>query len=255
MSAGQQAGQVPRTLRAAVFAAGCVLLAALGHVLMSGVDVPWWAVIAALSGTGGCAWFLAGRERGPLLVTLATVGAQAGLHFFFTVAQNVSLAGASAGPATGTGTPSLLSGMLCGSNATAGTGMSGMSGHSGMSGMSGMDGMSGMAGMPAHDGMQMDMLGMHGSHGAIGMWSAHLLAALVLGVWLSGGEHAVFRVGRAACARLVAPLLVLLRGPLPTPGPPRVRAGLARAAQRLRQLLYAYALVTRGPPAPLAVCR
>ncbi|WP_344029912.1 hypothetical protein [Streptomyces luteireticuli] len=250
MSAGQQAGQVPRTMRAAVFAAVCVLLAALGHALMSGTDVPWWAVAAALSGTGGCAWFLAGRERGPLLVTLATVGAQTGLHFFFTLAQNVSLAGASgaagASAAPGPG-PAARSPWLCGpspmtdpmTDSMAGAGTPGHSGH--------MD-------MSASGGMPMDMLGMHGSHGAVGMWSAHLLAALVLGIWLSGGEQAVFRVGRAACARLVAPLLVLLDGPLPAPGPPRVRAGLARAAHRLRQLLYAHVLVTRGPPAMGAVC-
>ncbi|KNB49945.1 hypothetical protein [Streptomyces caatingaensis] len=245
MSAGQQAGQVPRTMRAAVFAAVCVLLAALGHALMSGTHVPWWAVAAALLGTGGCAWFLAGRERGPLLVTLATVGAQTGLHFFFTVAQNVSLAGAAAssgGPAP----VAPLAGMLCGAHATAG--------HADMTGgTAGAAGMPGMPGMPAPDGMPMDMMGMHGSHGAVGMWSAHLLAALVLGIWLSGGEQAVFRIGRAACARLVAPLLVLLDGPRPAAGPPRVRAGLSRAAHRLRQLLYAYVLVTRGPPAAYAV--
>ncbi|GAA2928053.1 hypothetical protein GCM10020221_24980 [Streptomyces thioluteus] len=228
-------------MRAAVFAAVCVLLAALGHALMSGTDVPWWAVAAALSGTGGCAWFLAGRERGPLLVTLATVGAQTGLHFFFTLAQNVSLAGA-ASTASAPG-PALRSAWVCGSSPVADAGMSG---HSGMPGMSGSES------MPMD--MPMDMMGMHGTHGAVGMWSAHLLAALVLGIWLSGGEQAVFRVGRAACARLVAPLLVLLGGPLPTPGPPRVRAGLARAAHRLRQLLYAHVLVTRGPPAVRAVC-
>lgn len=38
------AGRCSRTLRAAVFAVVCVLLAALGHVLMSGSEVPAWAL-------------------------------------------------------------------------------------------------------------------------------------------------------------------------------------------------------------------
>ncbi|WP_233478067.1 hypothetical protein [Streptomyces mobaraensis] len=286
MSAAQQAGQAPRALRAAMFAAVCVLLAALGHALMSGTDVPWWAIAAALSGTGGCAWFLAGRERGPLLITLATVGAQTALHFFFTLAQHVSEAASRAGGGAGHGSgvppsPSFLSRLTCGPVPTAaldgvggaadGTGMAGMSGTSGMSmggtppsgvhgtdgvdGISGISGMTGMHGMDGMHGTHMDMLGIHGLHGPVGMWSAHLLVALICGLWLSGGEQAAFRLGRAVGARLFAPLLLLFRDPAPGPRPPRVRAGLGRAAQRLRRLLYAYALITRGPPAALAVGR
>ncbi len=251
-----------------MFAAVCVLLAALGHALMSGTDVPWWAILAALSGTGGCAWFLAGRERGPLLITLATVGAQTALHFFFTLSQNVSLAGDAAahgtGASPGTG---LLTRLTCGAvpATTAGHGTGGPSDGMPMGGMSpgdmpmggaspdgtSMGGMS-MDGM-SMGGAHMDMMGMHGVHGPVGMWSAHLLVALVCGLWLSGGEQAAFRLGRAVGARLFAPLLLLFHDPAPGPRPPRIRAGLARAAQRLRRMLYAYALITRGPPAVHAV--
>ncbi len=38
------AGWGLRTVRAAVFAVVCVLLAALGHVMMSGSQVPAWAL-------------------------------------------------------------------------------------------------------------------------------------------------------------------------------------------------------------------
>ncbi|MBZ4318672.1 hypothetical protein JNW98_04675 [Streptomyces sp. SCA2-4] len=268
-----------------MFAAVCVLLAALGHALMSGTDVPWWAIVAALSGTGGCAWFLAGRERGPLLITLATVGAQTALHFFFTLAQLVSEAGARAGGAGGHGagaqpSPSFFSRLTCGAvprtdlggGAGDGTAMGGMladgtspggtpsSGGTSLS-MGAMDGADGMSGMSATDGMDgmhgmhMDMLGIHGLHGPVGMWSAHVLVALICGLWLSGGEQGAFRLGRAVGARLFAPLLLLFGDPAPGPRPPRIRAGLGRAAQRLRRLLYAYALITRGPPAALAVGR
>ncbi|MGI5336737.1 hypothetical protein ACQEVS_04705 [Streptomyces sp. CA-181903] len=274
MSAAQQAGQAPRALRAAMFAAVCVLLAALGHALMSGTDVPWWAIAAALSGTGGCAWFLAGRERGPLLITFATVGAQTALHFFFTLAQHVSEAAGRAGGGAGHGSgapPSLsfFSRLTCGpmpttaldegTGAADGMGMGGLTGMSmgGMSssGMGGTHGASGTQGMSGMHGMHMDMLGIHGLHGPVGMWSAHVLVALICGLWLSGGEQAAFRLGRAVGARLFAPLLLLFRDAAPGPRPPRVRAGLGRAAQRLRRLLYAYALITRGPPAALAVGR
>ncbi|GAA2712048.1 MULTISPECIES: hypothetical protein [Streptomyces] len=245
MKTGQQAGQVPRTLRAGVFAAVCVLLAALGHALMSGTTVPWWAIAVALTGTGSCAWFLAGRERGPLLITLATVGAQTALHSFFTLAQSVQQ-GAQAMP-SGPFDHALMpaAGTICGAHGLPAPGpghdMADMAGTG--SDMSGMSGMSGM-GMP---GMS------HAGHGALGMWSAHVLVALVCGIWLAGGEQAAFRLARTVRARLRAPLLLILHVIPVRPGPPRVRAGLAHAVQRLRQLLYAHVLPTRGPPARIAV--
>ncbi|MFV8127304.1 hypothetical protein [Streptomyces syringium] len=237
MSAGQS-GQVPRTLRAAVFAAVCVLLAALGHAVMSGTHVPWWSVAVALCGTGSGAWFLAGRERGPVLITLATVGAQTGLHSFFTLAQNVAqnVALEAAARAAGDGTTAMTG--MPGS----GTSMS-MGGHT----------MPMPAGHSGHSMGAMDQMAMHAGHGALGMWSAHVLVALICGIWLSGGEQAAFRLGRTLGARLFAPLLVLFGDVPPCSRPPRIRADRTRAAQRLRQLLYAHVLATRGPPAGVAV--
>ncbi|MFI9204296.1 hypothetical protein [Streptomyces sp. NPDC053048] len=236
MKAGQQTEQVPRALRAGVFAAVCVLLAALGHAVMSGTTVPWWAVAVALTGTGSCAWFLAGRERGPLLITLATVGAQTGLHFFFTLAQSIAH-----GAATADGGSTLypVDSAMCGGPPIAPT-TAMPTAHPMDMGSTGMDGMA--------------MSGMHGGHGALGMWSAHILVAVVCGIWLSGGEQAAFRLGRAIGARLFAPLLLLFHDVPARPGPPRVRAALAPAAQRLRELLYAHVLARRGPPACVAVC-
>ncbi|MEV4923348.1 hypothetical protein [Streptomyces roseoverticillatus] len=236
---------------------------------MSGTTVPWWAVAVALCGTGSGAWFLAGRERGPLLITLATVGAQTGLHFFFALAQNVVVntaraarlgldpgmpvdrgamtstggmtsMGDMAGNAMSTGmAPSMDMGM--GMDMGLGAGMS----HSMSMGM-GMD-HGAMGGMAGHS------MSMHAGHGALGMWSAHVLVAVVCGMWLAGGEQAAFRLARTVRSSLFAPLLVVL-GAVPAPsGPPRVRADRSRAAQRLRQLLYAHVLSRRGPPARVAV--
>ena len=44
-------GWCGRAMRAAVFAAVCVLLAALGHELMSGGQVPAWALAAGTAAT------------------------------------------------------------------------------------------------------------------------------------------------------------------------------------------------------------
>src|ERR1700750_1350522 len=81
------AGWCSRTLRTAVFGAVCVLLAALGHVLMSGSRVPAWALAAALALTGALGWALSGRERGLPLVVSAAVAAQTALHSGFSAAQ------------------------------------------------------------------------------------------------------------------------------------------------------------------------
>ena len=72
-------GRSCRAVRAAVFAAACVLLAATGHALMSSAPLPWWALPGAGGATFAGAWLVAGRERGVLAVTSASVVAQAAL--------------------------------------------------------------------------------------------------------------------------------------------------------------------------------
>lgn len=82
------AGRCSRTVRAAVFAAVCVLLAALSHVMMSGSPVPTWMMAAGLAVTGVAGWCLAGRERGLPLIVAVVVTAQTLLHSAFSVAQS-----------------------------------------------------------------------------------------------------------------------------------------------------------------------
>lgn len=229
------AGWCARTIRAAVFAAVCVLLAALGHVLMSGSDVPAWALVAGLAVTGATGWCLAGRERGlPLVVTVA-VAAQTALHEAFSYAQ--STRASSGGPAS-PGMGSMRTDSM---------------GHMDMSrmDMSRMD-MS-HTGM-SHTGMShMDHMGLFtgGGSASFGMFAAHLFAALLCGLWLAYGERAAFRILRAAAGWLMAPLRLLLALPA-TPDRPRVRPR-RRRSDRAPRLLLVHAITSRGPPVGTAV--
>lgn len=216
------AGWCARTIRAAVFAAVCVLLAALGHVLMSGSDVPAWALAAGVAVTGAVGWCLAGRERGLPLIVTAVVAAQAGLHEAFSYAQSASGGSASAD----------MSGM----------GSMGM-GHTGMSHMD----HAGQMGHAGHMGHSMD-----GGSSSFGMLAAHLLAALLCGLWLAYGERAAFRILRAVAGWLAAPLRLLFASPV-TPHRPRVRLRRRRSDRAPRLLLLGHAITSRGPPVGTAV--
>ncbi|MGW7254467.1 hypothetical protein [Streptomyces sp. NPDC054834] len=76
-----------RSLRAAMFAAVCVLLAAAGHGLAMGdmppvrVDAAGFLVVFALG------WLLGGRERSLLGIGSAMLATQAGLHIAFDAAH------------------------------------------------------------------------------------------------------------------------------------------------------------------------
>ncbi|NBM18055.1 hypothetical protein [Streptomyces sp. GC420] len=245
------AGRCTRTVRAAVFAAVCVLLAALGHVLMSGSTVPWWAVGAGFAVTGTVAWGLAGRERGLATVVLLVVVVQAVLHSAFESAQ--SWAATAAGPGTGsTGHTGHVTGSMghdpsgMSMDVTSPGSISVDSGH--MAHTADLStGMGGMDVMPMGH-MSHDMSG--GS--SFGMLAAHTLAALLCGLWLAHGERAAFRVLRAVAHRVAAPLHLPLAVPAPLPRPrPRPRRDRSDRAPRL--LLLSYSIASRGPPAGTAV--
>ncbi|MER5507707.1 hypothetical protein ABT052_20525 [Streptomyces sp. NPDC002766] len=220
------AGWCSRTLRAAVFAAVCVLLAALGHELMSGDRVPGWALAAGAAATGAAGWCLAGRERGPALIVPVVVGAQAALHSAFSYARSAT---------AGTG-----------GRATDSMAAMDMSGGNSASSMGAMD----MPGQESMGGMHMDHAA--GGSPSLGMLAAHLLAALLCGLWLAHGERAAFRILRAVAARLAAPLRLLLAPP-PAPRHPRPRFGRPRSDRAPRLLLLVHAITSRGPPVGTAV--
>ncbi|MFJ3822924.1 hypothetical protein [Streptomyces nodosus] len=83
-----RAGCDLRLLRAAVFAAVCVVLAAAGHGLASCATVPLWTVGLGFLGVFIVAAALAGRERSlPGIVALLAAG-QAVLHTLFGLGQH-----------------------------------------------------------------------------------------------------------------------------------------------------------------------
>ncbi|MFF4322373.1 hypothetical protein [Streptomyces sp. NPDC001568] len=179
-----------RVVRAAMFAAVCVALGALGHSYMSGMNVPVGTLAAAFAVTGALAWLAAGRRRGPTGIGAALLGVQAALHLSFSAGQahvsappsppghdpaHATPAGAgevgrpAVGPVGGAGhgTPGAGNGVPSTPHGGAGTahdtpaaadGLAGTAGAThdmaapGMTGMTGMtDGAAGAAGI--HDGM------------------------------------------------------------------------------------------------------
>ncbi|MEU8977187.1 hypothetical protein [Streptomyces sp. NPDC048309] len=235
------AGWCSRTVRAAMFAAVCVLLAALGHVMMSGSPVTWWALTGAAVATGGAGWCLAARERGIPLIVSVVVVAQGALHSAFSFAQSAS---------SGSGSASMgMGGMSMGSTPhdMGSVHMGSMhvgSMHMGSVHVDSMD----MGSMGSID------VGHMGSGGtsSFGMLAAHLLAALLCGLWLAYGERAAFRILRAVAGRLAAPLRLLLALPTP-PHRPRIRVRRGFSHRAPRRLLLVHAITSRGPPAGPAV--
>lgn len=213
------AGWGTRTLRTAVFAAVCVLLAALGHVLMSGSTVAWWTLVAGVLVTGGAGWCLTGRERGLPLVVGVVVVAQGALHSAFSFTQGA--AGSAGMPMDSMDMTHTGTGM--------GTGMDMAMGHM------------------AHGGHGMDVLS-----SSYGMLAAHTLAALLCGLWLAYGERAAFRILRAVAGRLAAPLRLALALPV-TPEPPRLRPRRSRSDRAPRLLPLVHTITSRGPPTGTAV--
>ncbi|MEU2711975.1 hypothetical protein [Streptomyces sp. NPDC007205] len=76
-----------RALRAAVFAAVCVLLAAAGHGLAMGAVPPLWADAAGFLAVFALGLVLGGRERSLPGIGAAMLLTQAGLHLGFDAAR------------------------------------------------------------------------------------------------------------------------------------------------------------------------
>ncbi|MER6264657.1 hypothetical protein ABT203_34610 [Streptomyces sp900105245] len=216
------ASPVVRGLRAAVFAAVCVLLAAAGHGLAVG-DMPSpWADAGGFLAVFvlGCA--LGGRERSLAGIGAAMLGTQAGLHLVFGAAHRGSTPDSSSRTASAPG-------------------------HT----------MTAMQAHVAHIAQMAHMTHAHPVHlhtaahpTATGHATlAHLLAALVAAWWLRRGEAALWSLLRRA-GTLVPGLVAWWRdAPLPAPAgsAPRVPAGPAPP----RRIPLRHAVHRRGPPAPI----
>ncbi|MFJ4712830.1 hypothetical protein [Streptomyces sp. NPDC088785] len=241
-----------RMLRAAVFAAVCVVLSAAGHVLGSTATVPLWTL-----GLGSLLAFcaalpLAGRERS-LPGIAATLGAgQIALHSLFGLGQQHG------SMAMDTAPPSVVeraAQLMCGAGASAlspaqarrildDAGVQAAGGHHDMV----MGGGSSMALLPS-----------------LPMLIGHLLAAAGAGWLLRHGDLALGRIVRlsrhsaqgvaaAARARALRAALALVRAlRAGLPGAPGVLPRAARtgfvAPPAPRAAALAHSVIRRGPPA------
>ncbi|WP_405824198.1 hypothetical protein OG241_44855 [Streptomyces sp. NBC_01390] len=200
-----------RSLRAAVFAAVCVLLAAAAHALATGGAPSAGAEGAGFAAVFAAGWLLGGRERSLPGIGALMLVTQAGLHAAFGAFGSVR------------------------------TRAMAHAHHPGMHGMHGMFGMHGMRMSHAQLGPANTMNALSG-HAV----PAHVVAALVASWCLRRGEAALWSLLRWAVA-LVPGLAAWWRdAPL---GPARTAPGRASSPDvRPRRLLLRYAVSGRGPP-------
>ncbi|WP_051871950.1 hypothetical protein [Streptomyces sclerotialus] len=231
-----------RAVRAALFAAVCVVLAAAGHAVMSGHGIPPGVLGAAFAVVGAAAWLAAGRQRGLPAIAGGVLTVQAALHLAFAAAQG-------SGHAHPAGDP-----MTSGMSGTAGMhGASGTHGATGAHGMTGSHGTAGMHAGHAMAGMSGDGAALHAGHDmaggmSAGMTAAHLLAALLCALWLRHGEAAFFQLLRCVAA-LAFRALRLLVAVCSGPAPERRQRIPVRTRPRVpRWELIADAVSRRGPP-------
>ncbi|WP_245178950.1 hypothetical protein [Streptomyces montanisoli] len=205
-----------RLFRAAVFAAVCAVLSAMGHAMAACAPVPWWAVVAGFLAVFAVAAPLAGRPRSTPTVVVALTAGQLGLHSLFVLAQQRASAPVSVHVAGSDALVRTAAKLLCGGGAASlspgdarrilanahvpaadvvsGTGggaaftqaHAATSGMTGMTGMPGIDFMSGATASPQCAGLLP----------SVPMILGHVLAALATGWLLRRGDLALLRIAR-----------------------------------------------------------
>ncbi|WP_062644137.1 hypothetical protein [Streptomyces maremycinicus] len=249
-----------RSLRAAVFAAVCVLLAAAGHGLATGDTPPPWADAAGFLAVFAAGWLLGARERGLPGIGAATLATQAGLHVAFDAARSRGAARTMPAPpmtsAHGTRTHGTQAHVTQAHGTHAhGVYVNGVRVHAAQAHPHTVTAMTSqghtVAAMTPH-GHTVTAMTPH-VHTLTAMTAhatvAHLLAALAASWWLRRGEAALWSLLRWAVAFLPG-LAAWWRGtPVPRPVPSSQAA--ASAAVPPRQRLLRHAVSRRGPPAPI----
>jgi hypothetical protein len=195
-----------RLLRATVFSAVCVTLAAAGHVLVSGTGIPLWAVVVAWAGLLCVAGPLAGRERSLPGIALALLGGEVGLHVVFCLGQGTAAAATVAPADRYHRTVAMAEHLLCGPGAVRLTpsqatrilkqaGIDPIRATSGThltSGLHASSGMAGMAGMAGHGAHAMSLTSMF----TLPMLVAHVAAAVITGWVLRRCERELWQAVR-----------------------------------------------------------
>ncbi|MEE1740097.1 hypothetical protein [Streptomyces sp. BE147] len=272
-----RAGAGLRLMRAAVFAAVCVVLSAAGHTFAAGAAVPVWTVLAGFLGILATATLLAGRERSLPSIAGALAGGQIVLHTLFGIGGHTAAGTMTAGTSGDSGLVRFAAGLVCGMGpsqlnaaeahrivTTAGIDPSTVApGHDHLAPAGAA---TAVPGPVPGGGLYAPVLDLLPS---LPMFLGHLLAALATGWLLRRGEAALFRLARlsahgaqqlAAGARLrslraALALVRALSAGLPgqrTTGPltPRTAddAPAPASGEHLQHLV-----TRRGPPAAYAL--
>ncbi|CCK28983.1 integral membrane protein [Streptomyces davaonensis JCM 4913] len=244
-------GRDVRILRAAVFAAVCVVLAAGGHALGSCASIPLWTLGAGFLAVLAVAVPLAGRERSmPGIAALLALG-QTVLHTLFGLGQH----GADAGSAATASDASLVAQaarLVCGTTAAA---ISPAQAHKILT-----EARLSPAPLQAHHPAETvtDSASLLPS---LPMLLGHLLAALAAGWLLRRGDLALRRLiglsahslAEGAAVRSLRAALALVRTlraglpDLPGTGPRRPRTALL-AVPEPRTAALQHTVIRRGPP-------
>ncbi|MEU0271201.1 hypothetical protein [Streptomyces sp. NPDC006307] len=250
----------PRLLRAAVFAAVCVVLSGVGHALAACAAVPWWTLAVGFAGVFAAVAPFAGRQRSLPVIAASLAGGQLALHTLFGLGQGrrLALGGAQADEAL----IRTAAKLVCGAGASS---LSPADARRIVT-LAGIDPATAAAAHTGHAGY----VG-HAAEPAAGLWPSlpmvlgHLLAALVTGWLLRRGDLALLKLARlsahgaaevadAALVRGLRAALVLVRAlvsglpALPAGGsrPPRTDGDrpVPAAAEALL-----HTVIRRGPPA------
>ncbi|MEU9267721.1 hypothetical protein AB0E04_20020 [Streptomyces sp. NPDC048251] len=273
----ERSGRDLRLLRAAVFAAVCVVLAAAGHTLASCATVPLWTLGAGFLGALAVVVPLAGRERSlPGIAVLLAVG-QTVLHTLFGLGQHTASVTASASTTASAMSDATLveraARLVCGATAaaispaqaqrilvdarlyTSGAGNT-AGGGTDMSGMGGMGSAHHPADALTTAGTSMSLLP------SLPMLLGHVLAAVAAGWLLRRGDTALLRllalsahgVAEGALVRSLRGALALVRALLvglpaaPGAGPRVPRTALLTTAPAPRTAALQHSVIRRGPP-------
>ncbi|MCZ4604506.1 hypothetical protein O3S80_12290 [Streptomyces sp. Lzd4kr] len=260
-----RSGSDLRVLRAAVFAAVCVVLAGVGHVLGSCATIPMWTLGAGFLGVLVVALPFAGRERSlPGIAALLAVG-QTVLHTLFGLGQHVTVSAPSAASASGSMSDAALvaraARLVCGTAAAA---ISPAQAQRILTDARIGPATGAHASHPSADGMS--AAGFSTSLlPSLPMVLAHMLAAVVAGWLLRRGDLALLRivemsalsahsVAEGAFVRSLRGALALVRAlraglpGAPAAGPRFLRTeSPARRAPRTAALQHT--VIRRGPPA------
>lgn len=249
-----RAGVDLRVLRAAVFAAVCVVLAAAGHALASCAAVPLWTLGAGFAAVFAVAVPLAGRERSlPGIATLLALG-QTVLHTLFGLGQHSTSVPAGTPDAMDASLIERAARLVCGTAAAA---ISPAQAQRILT----------EAGLDTHTtNSPADSAMTTGSSASVlptlPMLLGHVLAAVVAGWVLRHGDLALLRIVRlsagATPVRSLPAALALMRALRSgLPGAPDVAPHAPRSAAGAPSAPCAAALqhtvIRRGPPSSAAV--